>query len=211
MDVVLVGLPGSGKSAIGRRLATRHGASFVDLDHLIERDAGSSVADLFAAEGEAAFRARERAAIEALGPASDGAAIARFIAPGGGAIVDPRNRWRLFRGRRAVWLDARPEAIAQRLRNSPFVRPLVRGQDPLRAVRELGAARLRFYAAATRVNAMMEVTAVVAAVESELATAGSTGTLLLRAETPIRTLVIGDRIAGTEGAAPLRAFSARPA
>jgi shikimate kinase len=51
MDVVLVGLPGSGKSAVGRRLAHRHGASFVDLDDSIERAAGRSIPDIFADGG----------------------------------------------------------------------------------------------------------------------------------------------------------------
>ena len=51
MDVVIVGLPGSGKSAIGRRLAGRHGARFVDLDADVEAAAGISVAEIFAAEG----------------------------------------------------------------------------------------------------------------------------------------------------------------
>jgi len=211
MDVVLVGLPGSGKSAIGRRLATRHGATLVDLDQVIERDAGMSVPDLFTAEGEAGFRARERAAIEALGPASDGPEITRVIAPGGGAIVDPRNRWQLYRGRRAIWLDARPEALAQRLRNSPFVRPLVRGQDPLRAVRELGTARLRFYAPAGRVNAMMEVASVVAAVDDIVTAAPAVGTVLLRADTAIGGIVVGDGIAASEVEGGLRRLNARRA
>ena len=56
MDLVLVGLPGSGKSVVGRRLANRHGASFIDLDERIERAAGSSIPDIFEEEGEAAFR-----------------------------------------------------------------------------------------------------------------------------------------------------------
>ena len=201
MDVVLVGLPGSGKSAIGRRLAARHGATFVDLDAEIEAAAGRDVPAIFAAEGESGFRARERVAIEALGPADARRAIARVIAPGGGAIVDPRNRWSLYRGRAAVWLDARPEALAQRLRRSPFVRPLVQGPDPVRAVRDLGSARERFYAAATRVNAMQELPAVLDAVAGVVAAriAGEAGgSVLLRAATKVGLIVLGTGIAADE-------------
>ena len=72
MDVVLVGLPGSGKSVVGRRLANRHAASFVDLDERIESAAGRSIPEIFEADGEAAFRALERAAIADLGPADAG-------------------------------------------------------------------------------------------------------------------------------------------
>src|SRR6478752_7072090 len=75
MDVVLVGLPGSGKSAVGRRLAHRHGADFVDLDESIEKTAGRSIPEIFAERGEAAFRALERAAVAELGPADRGAGI----------------------------------------------------------------------------------------------------------------------------------------
>ena len=63
----------------------------------------------------------------------------RVISPGGGAIVDPRNRWPLFRGRLPVWLDVRPEVLAQRLRRSPNVRPLVQGGDPMGRIRQLAA------------------------------------------------------------------------
>ena len=68
MDLVLVGLPGSGKSAVGRRLAQRGGATFVDLDDLIERRVGRPVTAIFADEGEAGFRRHEREAIVSLGP-----------------------------------------------------------------------------------------------------------------------------------------------
>ena len=69
MDIVLVGLPGSGKSAVGRRLAHRHDAAFVDLDETIERTAGRTIADIFAGDGEAGFRDLERAAVASLGEA----------------------------------------------------------------------------------------------------------------------------------------------
>jgi shikimate kinase len=72
MDVVLVGLPGSGKSVVGRRLANRHGAALVDLDERIETAAGSPISEVFAEDGEAGFRALERAAIVDLGPADPG-------------------------------------------------------------------------------------------------------------------------------------------
>src|SRR6185295_16804817 len=148
MDVVLVGLPGSGKTVVGRRLANRHGASLVDLDERIEAAAGRSIQEVFAEDGETAFRRLERAAIRDLGPADPAPDIRRVISTGGGAVVDPRNRWALYRGRTTVWLDGRPEVLAQRLRRSPHVRPLVTGRDPIGTLRDLGARRERFYAAA---------------------------------------------------------------
>jgi len=211
MELVIVGLPGSGKTAVGKRVAARHGAAFVDLDALIEQQAGMRVPDVFASEGEAGFRRRERAAIEGLGAPDQGASLTRVIAPGGGAIVDPRNRWHLFRGRRVAWLDVRPEVVAQRLRRSPTVRPLVAGRDPLGTIRELGAARGRFYAAGTRVGGVAELAAVVGAVGELLNAPAGAGTVLLRADTKIGKLVIGERILATEVAAALRELEARRA
>ncbi len=200
MDVVLVGLPGSGKTAVGRRLARRHEAEFVDLDEVIERDGRAAIPELFASEGEAGFRARERAAIEALGPADPGPRIGRVVATGGGAVVDPRNRWRLYRGRLPIWLDVRTEVLAQRLRHSRTVRPLVASSpDTLGTLRRLALARERFYAAGHRVNGVLEPGAVLAAIEAaaddRLAPGDGQATRLLDAATPIGRLVVGDGIA----------------
>jgi shikimate kinase/3-dehydroquinate synthase len=204
MDVVVIGLPGSGKSAVGRRLAARHGAAFVDLDVAIEKEAGAPIPAIFAAEGESGFRARERAAIAALGPPDPATGISRVIAPGGGAIVDPRNRWRLYRGRRPIWLDARPEVLAQRLRRSPNVRPLIAGHDPMGAIRDLVASRSRFYGAAPRVNSIMEIGGVVDAADAATRLEPLAGTVLLRAATKLGAIVIGEAMLSTEVAAALR-------
>ena len=163
MDLVLVGLPGSGKSAVGRRLAARHEAAFVDLDVEIETAAGMTIPEIFEAEGEAGFRRRERRAVAALGPPDPGPGLRRVISPGGGAILDPCNRWTLFRGRVTAWLDVRPEVLAQRLRRSSNVRPLVHGGDPLMRIRTLAADRERFYGAAQRINGVAEVGGVIRA------------------------------------------------
>jgi shikimate kinase/3-dehydroquinate synthase len=208
VELVVVGLPGSGKTAVGKRIAARHGATFVDLDEEIERVAGARVPDVFASEGEAGFRRRERAAIEALGAPESGGKLERVIAPGGGAIVDPRNRWRLLRGRRTVWLDVRPEVLVQRLRRSPNVRPLLSGRDPMGAIRELGAARRRFYATAERIGGVAEMGSVVDAVEAVLASERGPGTVLLRAETRLGRIVIGEGILAAEVGAALEALEA---
>jgi shikimate kinase / 3-dehydroquinate synthase len=214
VDVVLVGLPGSGKSVVGKRLASRHGAPFVDLDERIESAAGRSIPELFADEGETAFRAMERAAIADLGPADPAAEVRRVIATGGGAIVDPRNRWALYRGRTSVWLDGRPEVLAQRLRRSPHVRPLVTGRDPIGAIRDLASRRERFYAAARIHHAgVSEIRSVVDLVDERLAETGRDpgGTTLLRASTPIGRVVLGDGIALDALWAELDALRARRA
>ena len=210
MDIVLVGLPGSGKSVVGKRLAHRHGATFIDLDERIERADGRAIPTIFEEDGEAAFRAMERRAVADLGPADPAPDVRRVIATGGGAIVDPRNRWALYRRRASVWLDSRPEVLAQRLRRSPHVRPLVTGHDPIGTIRDLAVRRERFYAAAdVHVSGVAEVMSVVDAVERHLEGRGGVGgprgvgpadaarasTVLLRATTPIGRVVIGDGIA----------------
>jgi shikimate kinase/3-dehydroquinate synthase len=212
VDVVLVGLPGSGKSAVGRRLANRHHALFIDLDERIEARAGRPIPEVFAEEGEAAFRAHERAAIAALGPPDPEPAVARVVASGGGAVVDPRNRWALYRGRISVWLDGRPEVLAQRLRRSPTVRPLIVGRDPVAAVRDLAARRQRFYAAAaSRINGVPEIHGVVDAVDAAVNAPRIGATTLLDAETPIGRYVLGEGIAVGAISETLRRFGARRA
>ena len=131
MDIVLVGLPGSGKSVVGKRLAHRHGATFIDLDERIEREDGRSIPVIFEEDGEAAFRALERRAVADLGAGRSRHRRRR----------DRRDRRRGHRGPAqsmgllprppGVWLDGRPEVLAQRLRRSPHVRPLVVGRDPI--------------------------------------------------------------------------------
>ena len=215
MDVVLVGLPGSGKSVVGRRLAKAHAAAFIDLDERIETAAGRTIAEVFADKGEAAFRALESAAIADLGAADPETDVRRVIATGGGAVLDPRNRWALYRDRTAVWLDGRPEVLAQRLRRSPNVRPLVTGHDPIGTIRDLATRRERFYAAADiQQFGVGEIHGVVDAIEGHLATrraAAPGGTVLLRAETPIGRIVLGSGIAVEALTAELDRLRARRA
>ena len=211
MDLVLVGLPGSGKSAVGRRISRRHAAAFVDLDEEIEREAGRPIASIFSEEGEPGFRARERRAIEALGPADPRPGLTRVIATGGGAPVDPRNRWHLYRGRMAAWLDAPPEILAQRIRNSPVPRPLLSGREPVATMRGLAATRAAFYGPALRVNGIVGLAGIVETLERHLDDPIPDGTLLLCAATPLGRYELGDGTAAAGVIAALGNLEARRA
>jgi 3-dehydroquinate synthase len=211
VDLVLVGLPGSGKSAVGRRLAGRHHAQFVDLDSLIERRVGKPIADIFAEEGEAAFRSHEREAVMALGPANPDRELRRVIAAGGGTVIDPRNRWLLYRGRFVVWLDGSPEVLAARLSKSANVRPLVAGRDPVTTLRQLGSDRHRFYAPALQLSGTTDLNAVLRMIEARMAAGPQAATTLLRAETAIGHVEIGYGMAAAAVAAALTRGEARRA
>ena len=122
---------GAGKSSIGPRLAQRLGRRFVDTDAEVERSAGLRVAEIFEREGEAGFRRRERAAIEAAG--GEGAVVAL----GGGAIAQPGARERLARSGLVVYLRARPETLLARVGDADE-RPLLRGLAPAAQQARLG-------------------------------------------------------------------------
>jgi shikimate kinase len=130
--IVLIGGMGAGKSAVGAALAGRLGWSFVDLDAAIEAEAGRSVAEIFAAEGEAAFREMERRATRAL----RGAARV-VIASGGGWAVDPSNLDLLGGGAVPVWLQVSAETAHARLRGEIATRPLLHGPDPRACIARL--------------------------------------------------------------------------
>lgn len=142
--VWLVGMMGAGKSAVGAALARRLGRPFADADAEVEAAAGRRVAEIFAAEGEAGFRARERAALEAL------AGREAVVALGGGATAQPGVPELLARSGRVVWLRARLETLERRVGEGAG-RPLLAGLAPSarRArLRGLLRARARDYARA---------------------------------------------------------------
>jgi len=146
--VVLVGLPGAGKSTVGPLVAAQLGRPFLDFDAELERRAGRSVAEQFAEQGEAAFRAAEAALSGELATAAPA-----VLAPGGGWIANVPARMALAGAgptiARTVYLRVRAATAARRLAADGAVRPLVAGApDPMLAVAELLARRGPLYEAA---------------------------------------------------------------
>lgn len=132
MHFSLIGLPGSGKSTIGRHLARMWKLQFVDSDHVIEQRLGGSIKDFFAAQGEAAFRDIESQVLEELLQRSRPC----ILATGGGAILRAQNRAALKAHSTVFYLQSSPDDIARRLRNDT-TRPLLQGEDPLKRLRAL--------------------------------------------------------------------------
>jgi 3-dehydroquinate synthetase/shikimate kinase len=140
--VVVVGMPGSGKSSVGRLVAERLGRTFIDTDALFEQLHGTPVPAYLAEHGEPAFRAAEAAAV-AEACATPGA----VIGAGGGAVLDPLNRWRLWHHGVVAWLDVEPGQLVARIEADPVPRPTFQPYDAGR-LREVLAERGPFYRAA---------------------------------------------------------------
>ena len=137
--LILVGLPGVGKTTIGKAAARQLGRQFLDFDQEIERRAGMGVREIFRLRGEDHFRAMELALTEELS-ASGG----MVLSPGGGWITQPKSVELLRLVGRIIYLRASPEAVARRLRRVE-TRPLLAGRDPVLALRELYEKRRALY------------------------------------------------------------------
>ena len=131
MIVSLVGMPGCGKSTVGRQVARQLGRRFVDSDAEIEREIGCSIREWFERHGEAAFRDLEQRTIDAL-TREDGI----VLATGGGAVLRQANRDALHGRTHVFYLRSTPDELARRLRHDTN-RPLLQGVDPQRKLREL--------------------------------------------------------------------------
>ncbi len=131
LKLSLIGMPGCGKSTVGRHLARQLGLRFVDSDTEIEHRLGMPIRDYFAAHGEPAFRDIEQDVIEDL-TAREG----HVIATGGGAVLRPSNRDALHSRSHVFYLRSTPEDLFRRLRHDTH-RPLLQVADPQTRLRDL--------------------------------------------------------------------------
>ena len=136
----LVGMPGSGKSTIGRQLAHRAGVPFIDLDHRLEQTIGTTIRSFFEAEGEARFRDLESQALAVVA----GQAGGMVLSTGGGAVLRPENRETLRQFGNVLYLRASPEEIYRRVKHDR-TRPLLQGGNPMDKLRDLYAQRDGLY------------------------------------------------------------------
>lgn len=141
-NIVLIGFMGSGKSSIGRRVATRLGFQFLDTDALLVEREGREITEIFEQDGEARFRDLETSVLSSLGMRDR-----CVISTGGGVILREENRALLRQLGLVVWLTASDDVIYERVSRTDK-RPLLRTSDPRATVTELFAARRPLYDAA---------------------------------------------------------------
>ena len=131
-NIILTGFMGTGKSTIGRALAQRLGLTFVDTDQLIEERSGCPIADIFARQGEAAFRRMEAELAQELARQPD-----LVIATGGGFFTNPENVTVLQSGGQIICLTATAEEILERVKKQQHIRPLLQDPNPLQRINKL--------------------------------------------------------------------------
>ena len=141
--IALVGLPGSGKTTVGRQLARRLSLTYFDSDHVIEQRIGCSIRTYFEHEGEERFRELESAVLDELTQKSGA-----VISTGGGAVLREVNRQSLHSRCQVVYLNSHPDELFRRLRHD-VNRPLLQVADPLTRLRDLHAVRDPLYRAAS--------------------------------------------------------------
>lgn len=141
--ISLVGLMGSGKSALAQIIASDSHRTAIDTDHLVEEDSGMSIPEIFAAEGEAGFRTREHQAIR---KALDYQSPA-IISTGGGAVETEANLQALLNESYLVFLRCPPEVVYERVKGDSN-RPLLKDPDPLGVLQRLAERRTPLYAQA---------------------------------------------------------------
>jgi len=140
VDVIsLIGLPGSGKSTVGRQLARRLQLPFFDSDHVIEQQLSCSIREYFEREGEARFRDVEQSVIDELTQKTN-----CVLSTGGGVVLRPANRQHLHERAQVVYLNSSPEELYRRLRHDKS-RPLLQVANPLDRLRELFTQRDPLY------------------------------------------------------------------
>jgi shikimate kinase len=137
--VVLVGMMGAGKSAVGTQLARQLGVPFLDSDDEIVRAAGRSIAEIFARDGEAFFRARESEVLSRLLRSAPA-----VLSTGGGAFLAEANRRTIAEHGISVWLRAGLDLLWQRVRHKS-TRPLLRTENPRETLRAIYEARVPIY------------------------------------------------------------------
>jgi 3-dehydroquinate synthetase len=189
METVLVGAPGCGGLTVGRALAERHGASFVDLT------------------GEPARRADAMSGLRWADQPDTGTRLRRVIAADR-ILADPGLRARLYKGRHVIWLDAPAERLLERLRGARRQDLGIRG-DFRRFIADHLIAYTPYYFAGTRVDASGSIVATIAEIQPMLDEPPGPGTLILRAEIHGGLMELGEGILGRSLGHVLRRLSAR--
>ncbi len=139
MTISLIGLPGSGKTTVGRQLSRRLRVPFLDSDTVIEQQLGCSIREFFEREGEGRFRDIEAGVIDELTQIPEG-----VVSTGGGAVLRPENRAHLHERTKVIYLKSSPDDLFRRLRHDKN-RPLLQVADPLGRLRDLHSQRDPLY------------------------------------------------------------------
>lgn len=184
---IFIGMPGVGKSAVGKRVARQLNLNFADSDWLIEERARKSVEEIFAQEGEATFRKIEAEVIADALKDFDG-----ILSLGGGAVTTASTR-ELLKDKRVILIEAQDQVLAARLRNSPNIRPIL-ADDIETKLAEIRRTRLPLYRSVVDEVLISNFEPVFSVVDDAIATINSTSSRIIVSGTKNYNVVIGHHL-----------------